>query len=246
MTNEVTTRDDQLPAEVSPLTALLADPQKLKELPIETLERMFALQERYDAQQAKRAYFEAMASFQHTCPTIVRTKSVGGQYNYAPLDVILRVIKKTERGCGFSHRWETEHQDGGGVLVTCLITHVEGHTERTAVKIPPTKGRNTNAAQDSGIEITYGQRRSLLNGFGLGTADEDNDAQTIVGDDYERITDNQAADLHELLTQAQANRAAFLAWVSTASGVDVESLSELPAAFYGRAVAKVQQKLRGA
>ena len=68
-----------------------------------------------------------------------------------------------------------------------------GTLRKPAVHVPPTKGMNTNEAQDQGLILTYGMRYSLIGALGIVTADEDTDA--IVPEDVTTITDTQAADL---------------------------------------------------
>ena len=59
---------------------------------IDVLERLMALKERFDANEAKKAYMRAMAEFQGKCPIIKRTKEGGRTkegvvaYKYAPIE----------------------------------------------------------------------------------------------------------------------------------------------------------------
>ena len=47
-----------------------------KGLPVETMEKLFALREKVKAEQAREAYVEALASFQSEVPAIKKTKKV--------------------------------------------------------------------------------------------------------------------------------------------------------------------------
>ena len=150
---------------------------------VERLGKLMELQERYEANAARKAFYSAMAQFQAECPPIPKPRQVtdrGGKrmYSYAPLETILDTIRATEARHGFRHSWDHEERESG-VRIVCTISHRDGHAESSRVDIPATKGMNTNAAQDRGIEITYGQRRSLLNGYGLAVGGEDTDGQTI-------------------------------------------------------------------
>ena len=61
-----------------------------KNVSIETMEKLFAMKEKYDAAQAKAAFVQALADFQHDCPKITKTKKVMNKdgrsvrYQYAP------------------------------------------------------------------------------------------------------------------------------------------------------------------
>ena len=49
-----------------PLSAILADPKQLKEIPIETVERLFALKERHDDRQAEREFNSCFCSLHNS------------------------------------------------------------------------------------------------------------------------------------------------------------------------------------
>ena len=161
------------------------------------------LQERWGANEARKAYFTAMGRFQGECPAIPRTKTVQGRtggllYKYAPLEKILDVIRATEAACGFMHTWDQDDLENGGVRVTCRISHIAGHSETSTVTIPATTGMNTSKAQDKGIISSYGKRYSLLNAYGLATGGEDADG-AAPSEPVQTITASQIATLKKAL-----------------------------------------------
>ena len=56
--------NDLTAATTSPLDAILADPEKLKDLPVETMERLFALQREARSDMAREAYAVAFHALQ--------------------------------------------------------------------------------------------------------------------------------------------------------------------------------------
>lgn len=199
---------------------------------VEKLEKLMELQERWDANEARKAFFTAMAAFQGDAPAIDRGKSVKDRngrimYSYAPLEAVLDAIRPAERAHGFMHSWNQEDLDGGGVRILCKISHTSGHTETSSVTIPPTTGMNTNAAQDRGIIVTYGQRRSLLNAYGLATGGEDRD-----GADPEpsTVTPQQAAHLKAAIKSSKTEEAHLLKWAGCLI------LADFPAGKYNEAM----------
>lgn len=144
---------------------------------VDKLERLMDLQDRYNAQQAREAYFDALSRFQAEVATIPRGKEVRNgdgtiRYKYAPLDIVISTIKPTLLACGLSYRWETEASEDD-LRVVCYVTHKLGHTESTSVQIPGIAGYGTNSAQDRGSAISYGKRYSLTNALGLQPEDDD-------------------------------------------------------------------------
>lgn len=203
------------------------------------LERLMDMQERWEANNARKAFFDAMARFQSAVPAIpkrgeVYDKSGKLMYRFAKLEDLLNIIANAEHDCGFRHRWDQEDLEGGGVRITCEISHIAGHCERSSVTIPPTKGMNTNAAQDRGVIIKYGKRYSLLNAYGL---EPDDDTDATLGDRGTTITDDQAAELNAMLDQLpEDDRRRFYEWAG------VESVSDLPAAKYDAAKRGITNK----
>jgi len=150
-----------------------------KGLDVESLGKLMDLQERWQAGQARKLFFEAFTEFQSSCPDLRKTKEVNfGQtkYNFAPLADICRQIGKTLKAAGLSYRWEI--QDSPTELkVTCLVSHLDGHTEKTTMTSPPDVSGSKNAIQARGSAIEYLKRYTLIGALGLSTADSDIDGR---------------------------------------------------------------------
>lgn len=151
---------------------------------IETLEKLMALQERWEAKQAQKAFFETLSEFQVKCPDLRKTKKVkfdtksGGltEYSYAPLADIDRQIKSLMSEVGFSKRWEI-NDNANKIKVTCIITHSKGHSERTTMEAEADTSGAKNAIQARGSAIEYMKRYTLLGALGITTADSDIDGR---------------------------------------------------------------------
>lgn len=155
------------------LLALAVD----KDIDIEKLSRLMQMKKEWDADQARRAFFEAMTKFQSEVPDLRKSKSVAFKevkYNYAPLSDITRQIKETCKDCGLSYRWEIQDTKEE-IKVTCLITHVDGHTEQTTMTASPDDSGSKNKIQARGSSIEYLKRYSLIGALGLSTSDSDVD-----------------------------------------------------------------------
>ena len=153
-------------------------------LPVETMEKLFALKERHDANVAKEAYVMAMSSFQSECPIIEKTKKVLNKdgrtvrYQYAPIDAIAEQIKKPLADNGLSYKWEVENKPGF-INATAVATHRLGHSERSSFEVPiDTEGYMT-APQKYASALTFAKRYSLCNILGISTGEEDTDATDV-------------------------------------------------------------------
>lgn len=155
-----------------------------KGLDVESLGKLMALQERWEANQARKAFFEAFTKFQNEVPDLRKTKNVvfelktGGKtdYNYATLASITRQIAGTLKDNALSYRWEI-NDDATTLKVTCLVSHVDGHTEKTTMTASPDTTGSKNPIQARGSAIEYLKRYTLIGALGLSTADTDVDGQ---------------------------------------------------------------------
>ena len=148
-----------------------------KGLAIENLERLLTLQERYEKNQAEKAFNEAMQLFQGKKPVITKTKK-GHNSNYAPLPKIQQLVDPILSECGLSYSWK-QSGENGIIKITCILNHVLGHKIETSIEAGSDTSGSKNAIQAIGSTISYLKRYTLENVLGL-SADEDNDGASHV------------------------------------------------------------------
>ena len=153
---------------------------------VEGLERLLGMHERLKAEAAREAYFEAMTGFQSDCPVIPKTKQAGGSgsysYRYAPLEVIVSTVSPLLREYGLSYRFDTRFEaQSPAQVVTCIVTHRQGHSESSEFRAPIDSSGRMNVMQQSASSLTYAKRYAFCNAFGILTGDEDDDAQSLGG-----------------------------------------------------------------
>lgn len=150
-------------------------------LPVDTMERLFALRKDMKAEAAKEAYIAALSEFQGACPIIRKTKKVMNKdgttvrYMFAPLDSIVDQIRKPLADHGFSYRWETKTENGE-INAICIVTHKFGHAESSAFAVKVDTEGYMTGPQKSASALTFAKRYSLCNALGISTGDEDTDA----------------------------------------------------------------------
>ena len=155
-----------------------------KGMDVATLEKLMDLKERHEANEARKKFFQAFTSFQANCPDLRKTKQVnfetsrGGNtsYNYAPLSDITRQIAKNLEKAQLNYRWEIK-DDEKTLAVTCLVSHIDGHTEKTTMTGSPDTSGSKNSMQARGSAIEYLKRYTLIGALGLSTADSDIDGR---------------------------------------------------------------------
>lgn len=146
---------------------------------IERIEQLLKLKERWDANEARKAFVEAMAEFKKTPPQIFKNKHVGfdskrtggsTSYDHATHAEVTYKIIAGLAAQGFSHRWVTTQPDGQ-VCVECVITHRLGHSESQSMQAPPDTSGSKSPVQAIASTKTLLERYTLLAATGLSTTD---------------------------------------------------------------------------
>lgn len=140
----------------------------------EVMEKLLALQERWDARNAKMEFDKAIADLRSDLPEIIKDRS-GYGYEYEDLPAIIRAVSQPMSDRGLSFRWRTS-SDKDGVHVTCIIAHRDGHAEETSLTSAPDTSGSKNDIQAIGSAVTYLQRYTLKAALGI-AASHDDDGQ---------------------------------------------------------------------
>ena len=152
----------------------------------EFIEKMMGLQERFEANEARKAYHLAMSEFKADPPKIMKDKKVGydhkdgggsTSYSYASLATVIEAISLGLSEHGLSAAWET-NQEGNSIKVTCTITHKMGHCEKTSLSAASDTTGKKNAIQAVGSTISYLERYTILALTGLAAHDQDDDGNS--------------------------------------------------------------------
>jgi len=192
MKNAVAVKPDTSLAEIRGPYALI-EAAVAGNAPVDTLERLLALQERYEATQAKKAWVAAMQQFQSIKPELPRSQAVsfgGGKtaYNFCPLPEIDKRLREPLEECGLSYRFENDDKlDTGDIGVRCIVTHAEGHSESAVQYAKADASGNKNAVQAMASTRTYLMRYTLIAAFALTTADDDDDGKSGGDMPYEML-----------------------------------------------------------
>ncbi len=166
---------------------------------IEVLAKLMELQERWDRNQARKAFDNAMSAAKAEIPTISKNREVDftsskGRTNYKHEDLaeITRIVTPILGRHGLSYRFRTSSPLGEPVTVTCIVSHRDGYSEENTLVAGRDDTGNKNSIQAVGSTITYLQRYTLKAALGLAASDDD-DAKA--GGAGASVTDEQAAEI---------------------------------------------------
>jgi hypothetical protein len=197
---------------------------------LDKLEKLMDMQERWEANNARKAFAQAKVKFLEICPPIEKTRE-GHNSNYAGLAESIDKVKDAMIVCEFSHSWKTEQPEPGLIKVTCVLTHVLGHSEDTTLQGAPDDSGNKNSIQAIGSTVSYLERYSLFAALGLASKDQDNDGHLAVF-----IDEEQKAEIIKYIKDAKADTSKWLKYMKA------ESVDEILARDYEKAIYSLRMK----
>jgi len=142
---------------------------------VDKLARLMELQEQYAANEARKAYVQALGLFQSQCPTIIRTRTVDfttakgrTHYTHAGLAETMEQIRDLLGHFQLSPTWAIVRDEPNWIQVECRLSHhASGHTEKTSLGGAPDLSGNKNALQARSSTVSYLQRYTLKALLGL-------------------------------------------------------------------------------
>lgn len=197
---------------------------------IAVLEKLMDLQERFEKNQARKAFDAAVSAAKSEIPVVVKNAK-GHSGTYANFAAIAKTIDPIITKHGLSYRFRTVQSDR--ISVTCILSHHAGHSEENTLTGPADTSGSKNAIQAIGSTLSYLQRYSLVQALGLAAADDDDGNKST---DVEYITQEQADALRELIDANGKDRAKFLRWAK------VEKIEDIPAGYYESCVQAITAK----
>lgn len=213
---------------------------------LDRLEKLMELQLRWEADQARKAFVEAMAEFKTNPPEIIKATKVSfktssgvTEYKHASIGDVTAAIINGLSAHGFSHRWDLDQSSG--IKVTCIVTHRMGHTEKTTLTAPADTSGGKNTIQAISSTITYLERYTLLAATGLATHDmADDDGKA--GGKKETVTEDQANTIHAKITENGLDMAGFLKWIN-GPDVGAAGIKDIPASLYNTVMRQLSAKI---
>lgn len=205
----------------------------------EILDKLMSLQERWEANEAKKAFDLAIAAFRAEIKPIIKERTAamdlrgGGKasYQYEDMALIAEHVDPILARLGLSYRYKSR-VEAGQVMVTCIISHQQGHREETTLPAPVDQTGAKNAVQAVGSTVTYLQRYTLKLGLGLAAA-KDDDVKRPTGEDQEAtVSQEQYETLSKLLEQTGKTEDDLYIFLGLPPDTDLHTL---PARFFQKA-----------
>ena len=146
---------------------------------LDKLQKLMDLQERWEANEARKAFSDAFNAFKSESIRIVRNIEVTDGplkgKRYADLFTVVDTIAPLLSKHGLGHSWKLTKDEPGWIEVTCVIRHSQGHFECVSMGGAPDTGGAKNAIQARASAKTYLERYTLLAATGMAASGQDSD-----------------------------------------------------------------------
>lgn len=216
---------------------------------IDVLSKLMELNERWDRNQARKAFDQAMAEAKADIPVILKNRTVDftsakGRTNYRHEDFaeIARTVDPILSKHGLSYRFRTTSAANEPVTVTCIVSHRLGHFEENTLSAGRDDSGNKNGIQAIGSTQTYLQRYTLKAALGLAASTDDDAAKAETG----TLTPERVTALQTLIDDAGVDIAKVCAFMKVDALADIDA-KDFPKAVdaIGRYKAKVAARTTG-
>ncbi len=206
------------------------------------LEKLLTLQERYDANQARKVFTQAFSLVQEKIESVVKTKENPQTHSkYAPLEGVIESAKPIYTKEGFSvifYEGETSKQDH--IRICADVLHMKGHKETYHYDVPldgvGIKGNpNMTKIHAKASSTSYARRYLMCMIWNIPTGDDD-DAQAST---TEYITDKQTSELVDMINEYNIDEKGFL------KAYNIVEVAKLPKKRFQDAYAKLMAKKPG-
>lgn len=163
---------------------------------LEQVEKMMALHERWEANEARKAYDAAFAAFKAEAVRIVKNRQVtDGPLRgkaYAELFSVVNAVTPALSKHGLSSSWQITKDEKDWIEVTCTIKHVGGHSEKVSMGGPPDVGGAKNPIMARASTVSYLERYTLKAITGLSEQGDDDDGghghgQELSGEEHPKL-----------------------------------------------------------
>ena len=223
------------------IIAIIAAAARDPQVDVSKMQALLDLKQRVDQQNAEIAFNQALTRLQPRLPRVRKNGEIdlgrGGKplkfARYEDIDAAIRPLLTAE---GFSLSFSSE-PCASGVLMTCTLSHVMGHSKRSTMQLPADQGPGRNSLQAIGSSHSYGKRYlvcDMLNIVCDGADDDGNAAVALTDEQYEKL-----ATMFDALATGE-DKARFLKYMN------VGTVEAIRASDYQKAVSALAAKLRQA
>jgi hypothetical protein len=168
-----------------------------------TIEKFMDLRERWEKNEARKAYHVAMAEFKAHLPTVVKDKT-NSQYKskYASEDALINTINPELSKHGLSASFDL-NQVSDDIKVTCNITHADGHRESVSLSAKADGSGSKNPLQQIKSTTTYLRKATFEAVLGIASSENDADDDGNGSSTIAYISDKQKSSIIDMFNSLE-------------------------------------------
>ncbi len=205
---------------------------------IDKLERLIAVQQQIQEKQSEAEFNSALARAQAAMPRVVKTRvNAQTKSEYAAFEDVIGATASVIHREGLSVSFSQGDPASENHIRTIIeVRHSGGHLVRHWMELPVdnvgTKGNATKTTLHGiASTTTYAKRYLFCGVFGIAPEGMDQDGN-IPSQEVQLITENQAIELHALITDNGLDIAQWLDWIEQRTGE--RSFDSIPSASFGK------------
>jgi len=209
---------------------------------LEQLEKVLLMQERWEKNQAKKAFNAAMVEVHKNIPVIVKSLDNNQTHSkYASLDIIVSKTKAIYTAEGFSISfYEGETSKENHIRICADVTHCLGHKEQYHYDVPldgkGIKGNtNMTSIHAKASSTSYARRYLMCMVWNIPTGDDTDGNMTDGNMPEEKITAEQVKELADELHVVNIDLNKFYAYFK------INDIQELPKTRFKAAKIAIEQ-----
>jgi len=194
-------------------TALINEPERLEVIPQantgisplleaamsgkftpDVLSQYLEVQKAYEANEAKKAFHQAVANFKRNPPVVIKDKK-NSQFNnsaYVSRSGLVNTVNPALSEHGLSAHWEPDQSKDGLLTITCVLTHELGHSESATMSAPPDSSGSKNPIQELKSTKTYLEIATYEAVTGVAASDHGEDDGNATGKAPDLFAHNMA------------------------------------------------------
>lgn len=205
--------------------------------PMDKLEKLMELQQRWEENEARKAYNKATAKFKKNPPKVIKDM-VNKQYGsrYSSLANFVNTVNEALSKYDLHAHWEFDQTNG--IKVTCVLSHTLGHSDSVSLSGPPDTSGAKNTLQQIKSTITYLKLATFEGITGIASVEGNLDDDANASEPYETITEQQVADIKCMIDEIGTDEVKFLRHLK------ISALGELRASSYSEAVRLLENDRR--
>lgn len=181
---------------------------------LDKLEKFMLLQEKYEANQARKAYNLAMADFKAESIVVIKDKT-NLQYKsrYASEGSLFNTVNPLLSKHGLSASFD--FVQGASFTVSCTITHSGGHKETVSLTGPIDSSGSKNPLQQIKSTVTYLRKAAFEAITGIASSDEEADDDGAGATVY--VDEKQLSTIIDMINAKGVDLKKFLVYMNAGS-----------------------------